>query len=254
MSPETRAFLDGVRSAEEPTVQDERRVAAALQAALGAGTLVGAGMGASKALKLFGFYSISWLKLGGLAVLGVGLWVAAAKPFARGSADEKPFARSSASAGPVSALPVATLEAPRTQAEPETLPVTKGAPERSQSAPRASAALPAIQARNGASSKSSVRPSPNEESLRREIALLEDVRSALARGDGGAALRRLDAHVTSDRQLLSERRAARVLALCLVARTGEARSAAAELLRDDPGSVQRGAVERSCAGQSPAER
>jgi hypothetical protein len=252
MSPETRAFLDGVRSAEEPTLQDERRVAAALRAALGAGTLVGASVGASKILKSFGFAGGSWLKLGGLTLLGVGLWVAAAKPFARDSANARPFARSSASARPVSAPPVEMLAAPRPQAGQGALPVTSRVPD--QGVSRASVSLPPIQALKRASSRSSERSSLREESLRAEIALLEDVRSALARGDGGAALRRLDAHVTSDRQLLSERRAARVLALCSIGRTGEARSAAAELLRDDPGSVQRTAIERSCAGQSPAER
>ena len=128
-------------------------------------------------------------------------------------------------------------------------------------APVARAALPRptrlpAQATSAASSISldpSKAPSVREErsrpdTLRGEIELLEDVRSALERGDGGRALQRLDAHVTGDRQLLAERRAARILALCQLGRIDEARRDAASLLRDEPASLQRAAVERSCAG------
>lgn len=73
------------------------------------------------------------------------------------------------------------------------------------------------------------------------------MQAALARGDGAAALRQLDQHVTNDRRLLAERRAARVLALCSLGRTSEAVQAMEVFLREHPASVQRSAVERSCA-------
>jgi hypothetical protein len=86
-------------------------------------------------------------------------------------------------------------------------------------------------------------------SLRAELALLSQVQAALQRGEGGEALRLLDEHRTSDRQLHAERAAARVLALCAAGKTEEARSAAAAFTRQHPGSVQASAVARSCAGQ-----
>jgi RNA polymerase sigma-70 factor (ECF subfamily) len=232
MSPETRAFLDGVRDAEDPTPNDERRVAAALTAALVTGAAAGAGLVTVKILKSFGIIGFSWLKLGGLAVLGVGLWVVVAKP----------FARSFASAKPVSAPLVATLSTPRAERGLEALPgATVAEPITPSGAP------------NRAPSKPAARPSPRPETLRDEIALLEDVRAALAQGDGDAALRRLDAHITADRQLLAERRAARILALCQLGRVDEARRSATAFLRDEPTSVQRAAVELSCAGTKTTE-
>ena len=84
--------------------------------------------------------------------------------------------------------------------------------------------------------------------MREEIALLADVQAALERGDGAKALTRLDGHVTTDRQLLAERSAARILALCLLGRDTEARRAALVFMHAHPASVQRTAVERSCAG------
>jgi hypothetical protein len=73
------------------------------------------------------------------------------------------------------------------------------------------------------------------------------VQSALERGDGAEALRRLDGHASSDRQLVAERRAARIAALCLLGRTPEARAVATLFFQENAGSAQRTAVERSCA-------
>jgi hypothetical protein len=86
-------------------------------------------------------------------------------------------------------------------------------------------------------------------SLQAELALLRRVQAALQRGDGEAALRELDAHVTSDRTLLPERRAARILALCQLGRVDAARLARAEFAREHPDSVQREAVERACTNR-----
>ena len=84
-------------------------------------------------------------------------------------------------------------------------------------------------------------------SLREEIALLAGVQSALERGDGAEALRRLDQHVTSDRQFIAERRAARITALCQIGRVSDAQQLALVFFRENAQSVQRSAVERSCA-------
>ena len=224
MNPETRAFLDGVRHADDPTPDDERRVLGAVHAAVAAGVLVGGAAGASEATKLTALFGIPGLKLGGILVcLGALAWIGgsivpkregapvrAAVSAGQKASDPAPPARSS---GPI----------PSAAREPENPPLS----------PRASKEL---RGRD-----------PTPASLREEIALLADVKAALSRGDGATALARLDGHVTADRQFRSERRAARILALCSLGRADEARRAATEFLRDDPASVQRGAIERSCA-------
>jgi RNA polymerase sigma-70 factor (ECF subfamily) len=84
--------------------------------------------------------------------------------------------------------------------------------------------------------------------------LLAQVQAALDRGDGATALRRLDERASVDRRLLAERRAARILALCQLGRTQEAEQSALAFVREHPSSVQRTAVERSCAGKATEPR
>jgi hypothetical protein len=83
--------------------------------------------------------------------------------------------------------------------------------------------------------------------LRDEIALLTEVQRALDRADGATALRQLDRHAPVDGRLLAERRAARIFALCLLGRTEEAAQSARVFFRAHPTSVQKAALERSCA-------
>ncbi|MEO8179134.1 MAG: hypothetical protein ABI895_09900, partial [Deltaproteobacteria bacterium] len=86
-------------------------------------------------------------------------------------------------------------------------------------------------------------------SLRSELELLRRVQASLQQGDGATALRELDAHVTSDRTLLPERRAARILALCRLGRVHAAQLAQAEFAREHPDSIQRQAVQSACANR-----
>jgi hypothetical protein len=226
MSPETRAFLATVRHAEDPEPGDKRRIQAALggsfagEAESGAPELV-----AAKTGKLAGLTSASGLKIGGAVLaLAAGTWLTSSTLARRSAAPHEAVKAPSAAvrAGVptpvVSARSVPTSDAPANPAAPRT----------SETATRTKVPMAA--------------------SLREEIALLADVQAALERGDGATALRRLDEHVTSDRQFVAERRAARILALCAAGRAAEARRAAAAFLRDHGGSVQRSAVERSCAG------
>jgi hypothetical protein len=78
--------------------------------------------------------------------------------------------------------------------------------------------------------------------------VLAEAQAALRAGDGVAALRVLDASSSVDPRFLAERQALRVFALCATGRTTDARRAAAAFLQSEPTSVQRSAVERSCAG------
>jgi hypothetical protein len=230
MSPETRAFLDGVRHADDPAPEDERRVLAAVHAAVAAGVVVVGSVGVSKVAKVTTFFGLSALKLGGMLVaIGALSWTLGWALSARDTPPARVMTPSGrAVSGPA---PIATIARPVASAREE------------QEKPPA---------RLRASSEPVVRD-PSPASLREEIALLAEVRAALARGDGATALARLDAHVTTDRQLRAERRAARILALCAVGRADEARRAASEFLRNEPNSLQRAAIERSCAGTEPTD-
>jgi hypothetical protein len=128
MSPETRAFLDGVRHADDPTPEDERRVLSAVVAAVATGALVGGAVGASKATKLSAFFGISGLKLGGVLVgLGALSWtlgwaVPAREPSSPGASAPAPSAqRSNEPAPPASVskpIPSALEEPEKPPARP----------------------------------------------------------------------------------------------------------------------------------------
>jgi len=233
MSPETRTFLEEVRHAEDPTVGDERRVLAALNAALAAGSVAGASVAVSKATKFFGVSGASGLKLvGGLLSVGAAVWIASSVPFPSEAGESSLAARRS-----IARSPIATPGAP--EASERAAPALSTTASLQPSAPL----VRAEERRRGSRPADPLRAA----SVREEIQLLADVRADLARGDGVSALGRLDEHVTADRQFLAERSAARILALCSLGRTAEARRATAAFLRDHPRSVQRTAVERSCA-------
>jgi RNA polymerase sigma-70 factor (ECF subfamily) len=244
MSPETRAFLDAVRAADDPTPDDERRVLTAVRATIATGATLGAAIAVSKTAKLFSGGIASGLKLGGLLVgLGVTAWIASTTLSTRGlESPAKPAATQHAEDAqvprvmPRAPLPRSADEAPEVaRSHPATPPSPK------PDAPSSTAT------RAGATSSA-------PPSLRDEIALLADVKTALDRGDGATALKRLDERPSVDRRLLAERKAARVLALCLLGRTREAEQSARAFFREHPSSVQRTAIERSCAGKTPAPR
>ena len=246
----THDFLGLVRDAENPTRADDARVRQALRAAIAGGAAAsvdphalhnpGATTELPTALAGWGPKASLW---------GSKLSLIAACAAAALSTGDGP--RSSHPSAPLVApapLEQSSAESRRTASEPapdarlgpgQTAPVVVPAPT--------PAALPvkrrsAPAARNGAA----VQAVP---SLGAELELLRRVQAALQRGDGETALRELDAQVTSDRTLLPERRAARILALCRTGRLDALRLARAEFVRDYPDSVQREAVERACANR-----
>jgi hypothetical protein len=232
MAPDTRAFLDGVRDAEDPAPEDQERVLAAVRASVAAGALAGVSLGASKLGKLLALGGLPALKTGAavLCLVAAGMADSSRSDVVRASRVRAPLAPASGAS-----RPAVVASAPAGSAAV--------APFERRATPRP-AATPA---RSGAS-RALPPPEPGEspESLRDELALLFDVQQALKRGDGAAALRRLDEHHTSDRQLVAERQAARVFALCAAGRIDEARSAAAEFLSRHAASPQRATVERAC--------
>jgi hypothetical protein len=233
MSPETRDFLATVRRAEDPSAGDERRVLAALQAAITAG-LTSAAAGSAPAAKGNVAVASSGLKtIGALIGVSVGAALVAVA-----------VAVSSGPAGP------RVASRPKSAHSSEGL-VGGGAPAPGVTPPKSAAsASPRATPPNAARVSMPATPgtaAANSASLREEIALLTSVQAELERGDGVAALRRLDEHTTSDRQFVAERRAARIAALCQLGRVAEAQRLAAVFFRENAHSVQRTAVERSCA-------
>jgi hypothetical protein len=232
MSPETRAFIEQVRGAEEPTPGDERRILDAVRTAVVGAPPLAASGGAAKTTTGFVLSKGSAIKLlGALVAVSASVSLVALMASSNGAGDPLPAPLRGAARDPLS-LPLRVAGSAEAPSAP--LPSASG---RAVADPLDSTNAAPVHAKTS-------RPV----SLRRELALLADVQAALERGDGATALRRLDAHVTVDRQFIAERRAARVLALCALGRVQDARDGAAVFLRENPGSVQRTTVERSCAG------
>jgi hypothetical protein len=251
MNRETRDFLDAVRTAEDPSAEDARRVLSAVRTALVTGTTLSPEIGAAKASAPTAGGVATSLKLGGLIVgLSAAAWVASTSITTgpSGSGEMPPPRPASATSRAPAVAPVSPPPPPVEATHSGSAPRVRALPATTPSArPGTTPDRPA--ARVAATAAPFAPPS-----LHDEIALLAEVQAALARGDGSTALRRLDEHTTHDRRLLAERRAARVLALCLLGRTEEAERAALVFFREHSTSVQRTAVERSCVGTAPIQR
>jgi hypothetical protein len=90
---------------------------------------------------------------------------------------------------------------------------------------------------------------PQGPDLSEELALLRAAHGALRVGDGAAALASVEAHLARfpEGSLRTEAEAARVLSLCALGRTAEARQAGARFLERSGGSPLAGKVRASCA-------
>jgi hypothetical protein len=253
LSHEARSFLDEVRAAEDPTPADEERVKRALDASVAAAVTCHwerypvRGDAAAPPAPDLGTGGAVVAKAGAV-VWGAPLSVialCAAALFASGDGHRM-------TKGSSISVPAAAPSAPDPRGErPATV---REAATADAGAPReASARSAAVVSRSKASSRRSnaaAAKRPASSGLAAELALLQRAQGALRRGDGAGALRELDAFRGTGGQLLAERRAARVLAFCSLGRVAEARTLWAELVRTDPDSVQRAALERSCANPS----
>jgi RNA polymerase sigma-70 factor (ECF subfamily) len=249
MRRETNEFLQLVRDAQDPTPADEERVLSALKATLAAGVTSNAIVAATLARPRAG------ASVGAIgSKLTVVLACTAAAIF--GSGDTRSIGGTSRAPSPThSAEHTAVQASEKGRPLAPVAPVAEAAPEAiapvpRDPAPEASAApreVPTeLPARRGAKNPRRTER-PGASPLRAELELLQRVQLALREGDGEAALRMLDAHETTDRILLAERAAARILALCSLGRVAEARSLAARFVQEHPESVQRDAIARSCA-------
>lgn len=240
MSPETRDFLETVRGAEDPGPGDQSRVLAALQATIAAGPTNTGAEGASTTPGVLSGTG-SGLKLLG-ALLGVSIGAAVLVSAVSSDPSERKVTLPSHQVPVANTLVSSPASAVSNTAPPPSASAASARATAPSAPPVSRAAAPVAQ-----SGELARVTAPSSASLREEIALLAGVQSALERGDGADALRRLDGHVTSDRQFIAERRAARITALCQLGRVSEAQQHAMVFFRENAESVQRTAVERSCA-------
>lgn len=94
-------------------------------------------------------------------------------------------------------------------------------------------------------------PAPAADDLAAELQLLAEIRGALKRGDHAGALLKIDEHARrfgAGGQLVQERMASQVDALCGLGRVDDARRVAAKLLEKWPDSTHAPRVRASCAG------
>lgn len=250
LSPEDRDLLASARAELDPSAEDKKRVRGALAAQIGlvasmsatsatagagatgaTGTAIAAASGAGTLTKIAGVFAIVALTSG----IGAGAYVAT-RP--------EPAV--------LAPIPVETGAAPAASsavAVPPTLTTT--APINPPPVETTSAALPTKTPPKAASASAAATASPHAEgSLSAETHLVRDATSALQRGDGTAALASLDEHARRfPHGVLSEERdAQRVLALCNLGRTAEARTRAARFTEQHPRSALAAKVRDSCGG------
>lgn len=245
MNPETRAFLDRVRSAELASPADAERVYRALQISLAKG--LGPSVLDAAVSPRSWWHELTRNAVGFGGKVSV---VAVSAAAALGPADSparSPLVESTAAPSSATAVISNLPRAPESTSSPAPAPARDVAVTRraaSSAAPAAPSAKREVLSKPPVARRSSGGADP---SLQQELQLLERVQTALKRGDGNLALHELEAHQTTDRTLLAERDAARILALCELGRTAEARSAAAQFRRRHPSSIHRQAIELSCA-------
>jgi hypothetical protein len=238
LSREAREIIDAARGADDPTPHDQQRVRSALYAQLGipaagipgstAAGSTAASTAASSALILK--LVLSAILIGALATAGY-LWLG-------GSDDHRPNVAAQSSVHPEPAAP----EAPNVSKAPVEASVhpEPAAPEAPRVSKAPAAAKPPRKSRT---------PSSSLEDLLAEKALIDAARRALASANGGAALEALDQHASEfpRGQLASERAGTRVLALCELGRTADARREAGRFLARYPQHPMTARVRSSCA-------
>jgi hypothetical protein len=240
---QTKAFLEQVREAEDPSAETEQRVLRAVHATVALAAATGATASAARAEKLGTVSTATLLKAGALCLVLAGASMALV-PWRKVESTRLPKSRAPVIAPRLEVGTDASVSRESKMDSAIQLAESVRAPTQ-ESPPPSSAPLEArVRSQSGVAAR--VLPGPD---LRDELTFLAEVRALLQRGEGTIALRKLDEHVTADRQLLSERQVARVLALCAVGKTREAQLAAAAFLRRHPSSPHSAAIASTCVAR-----
>ena len=254
MKPSTRAFLDRVRYADDPTSNDAARVRAAVAVAIAGSAVVtsAASTTAATSAGSGGVSSVGAASGGASAIAGAGAkgvflatwyWVGGGIVAVGLSVGGYHLATRTAAPSTVETVRVAeTTAAPRQQREDP--------PEASAKPPASALAAPepAAPARALPAAAPSVRTS-----LDADLELLESVSEDLRAGHEARALERLDRNEVriASSALAEELRAARIVALCQSGKLEQGRALARALLAVAPRSPQRHRIDAACQGDAP---
>jgi hypothetical protein len=215
LSPKLGEFVAACKSVSQPTEADLERVRAALQLRLGDAAITSQTAAASNTSRLL-FGKVSAIGIAGLIALG-SLWFFAARDHRAASSETNAAPSAAATIKAEAALaPIATSPSATGSTPPEAGEV---------------AAVPKPTLGNV-----DVRPRPARDRLEEEIALLSRAETALHSGNAALALAVLNEHERQFRhgQLVQERIAARVRALCALGREAEADALLTQLSPKSP--------------------
>jgi hypothetical protein len=272
LDPSARALIDAARGVDEPSDDDRAATRAALAACLGAGAFVGTtatlsagaktAAGASPKIAAGTGAKIAAgagakVVVGGAAakMLAVGV-VSAAVVWGSAQAIRKPDTTDTRAPA---VTHVHTL-APHARATARTEPAHVDTPAPAPLGEAAKLDLPSVSpvevapvARASIVTRPAARPKPlptSRSSLGAEARLLEEAFNAQRVGDPAQALARLDEHASRYPQglLRAESSAQRVLVLCSLGRTDDARAEADRFVAEYPGTPLALRVRSSCAG------
>jgi hypothetical protein len=236
LSPRAQELVRAARHADDPTPADQDRVRKGLARTLAAGVVVGALAGAGKgamagvSLKIVVATAVTVAAVGGAITTGVVIHRRAPPPVVTRSIAEPPprLPARKVIPAPIPSLPAATQPASGPVAAE---PVAKQRPARvTHRRPRLSGATLEAETRELRQVQAALRAGRPDEAL----ALLKEQAARYPRGE-----------------LLQERSAARILALCALKRKREALASLARFQRSYPRSPLLARVQAACADLGP---
>ncbi len=272
MTPEDEALLERARrGGTAATMEDHARVKRRLLAQIGMGaaaTAISTSGGASAGLTTAGAASTAWASAAKIVValaVGAGAGTGVVLTYGARSAHEPRAVPLPASSAPVVAAPVAPMiprgepsaDPPASEALPEWQPPPPVVRDRA-ARPFVAATIepsnappPTENAPMPVSTKSATQPEPaGPATVAAEAELLRQADGAVKAGQPARALALLDEHAARfpNGILIEEREAERIVVLCALGRTDEARAAASQFLRARPHSPLGRRVRESCGG------
>jgi RNA polymerase sigma-70 factor (ECF subfamily) len=255
LSRESRALIDQARGAEDPTDADRARLRAAIAARIGMLTATTGALAAGLEGSAAGAGALSRLGRLGLRAK-ILLSVAAA---AGGAALGFGYVGHQRMQTPSVTVPAPTPSAPSTMpmpAEPPPAPSASAPPTAltMEETPKPPPQAIAAEAPSGRANRGTVASTDEGEDVAAEAGLLRTTLGAIGRGDGARALDLVEEHGRRfpKGQLGAEFAAARVLALCRLGRTQEAKADADRFVRDNPRSPLVPRISRGCDSPAPS--
>lgn len=262
LSPDARSLIEDAQLGERPSEGARARVRGRVIARVAAGAAAGsvAALGASGSAAKGALATgvvLKWVTVVGLAgTLAVGAGVARHRSISMGpkTATAAPSIGGSATANAGGTRPSAWVPPVLPVPDPDTPSAVVEAPPVASSGGETTTPVVVKGAQDSGRRPVATRASgkPAGGTLEAETDLLQHAQSELRAGRADQALKALDEHGTEfqDGVLREERKASRILALCALGRTTEARAEAQRFLAASPRSPMAERVRTSCAAAS----